>query len=115
MEPGRISVAAKLEIMMPPVSVCHQLSCTGWPNASWPQTTTSGLSGSPTLATKRRADRSWPRARSAPAFISIRSAVGAVYQTVTCCSARIRYQRSGSISSSSTMVVTPWVSGAITP
>ena len=34
MEPGRISVAAKFEIMMPPVSVCHQLSCTGWPKAS---------------------------------------------------------------------------------
>ena len=45
----------------------------------------------------------------------MRSAVGAVYQTVTRCSARIRYQRSASISSSSTMVVTPWVSGAITP
>ena len=36
--------------MMPPVSVCHQLSWNGRPNASTPHTTASGLSGSPTLA-----------------------------------------------------------------
>ena len=35
---------------MPPVSVCHQLSWNGLPKASTPQTTASGLSGSPTLA-----------------------------------------------------------------
>ena len=114
-EPGRISEATKLAIMMPPVSVCHQLSCTGRPQASWPQTTTSGLSGSPTLATNRSAERSWARATSLPARISIRSAVGAVYQTVTRCSARMRYQRSASISSSSTTAVTPCSRGAMTP
>ena len=38
---------------MPPVSVCHQLSWNGLPKASTPQTTASGLSGSPTLAMKR--------------------------------------------------------------
>ncbi|CAH0297188.1 hypothetical protein SRABI26_04416 [Arthrobacter sp. Bi26] len=47
--------------------------------------------------------------------MSMRKAVGAVYQTVTPCSARIRYHRSASISSSSTMAVTPWLRGAITP
>ena len=35
-EPGRISIAAKLEIMMPPVSVCHQLSWIGSPSACSP-------------------------------------------------------------------------------
>ena len=57
-EPGFTSIAAKLAIMMPPVSVCHQLSWNGRPNACWPQTTASGFSGSPTLAMKRSADRS---------------------------------------------------------
>ena len=101
--------------MIPPVSVCHQLSWIGRPSTSWPQTTASGLSGSPTLATKRRRDRSCSAASSDPARISIRMAVGAVYQTVTCSSSRVRYQRSASNSPSSTMQVTPFVSGAITP
>ena len=69
--------------MIPPVSVCHQLSWIGIPNASSPQTTTSGLSGSPTLAMNRSALRSYSWATSAPTRISIRSAVGAVYHTVT--------------------------------
>ena len=50
-----------------------------------------------------------------PAFISIRIAVGAVYQTVTCSAARMRYQRSASKSASSTMLVSPWASGAMMP
>ena len=54
------------------------------------------------------------RARS-PAFISMRIAVGAVYQTVTCCSCEDAYQRSASNSASSTMLVTPLVSGAMMP
>ena len=53
-EPGRMSPPARLAIMIPPVSVCHQLSWIGRPRASWPQITASGFSGSPTLATKRR-------------------------------------------------------------
>ena len=57
-EPGLISIAAKLLIMIAPVSVCHQLSWMGRPSACWPQTTASGLSGSPTLAMNRSADRS---------------------------------------------------------
>jgi hypothetical protein len=102
-----------LAIMMAPVSVCHQVSWIGCPRASIPQTTTSGFNGSPTLATWRSRDRSCPVA--VPARISIRSAVGAVYQTVTRWCSRIRYQRSTSKSSSSTTEVTPQVSGAITP
>jgi hypothetical protein len=38
--------------MMPPVSVCHQLSWNGWPKTFSLQTTASGFSGSPTLARK---------------------------------------------------------------
>ncbi len=40
--------------MIPPVSVCHQLSWIGRPKASTPQRTASGFSGSPTLAMNRR-------------------------------------------------------------
>ena len=40
--------------MIPPVSVCHQLSWIGSPSASSPQCTASGFSGSPTLATRRK-------------------------------------------------------------
>ena len=66
-----------------PVSVCHQLSWMGSPNASSPQTTPSGLSGSPTEATNRSDDRSKVCGSSVPDFMSMRTAVGAVYQTVT--------------------------------
>ena len=62
--PGRMSAPARLAIMIPPVSVCHQLSWTGRPNASAPQTTASGLSGSPTLATNRSARQVVPRGRA---------------------------------------------------
>ena len=64
--------------MIAPVSVCHQVSCTGRPKASSPHTTASGLSGSPTLTMWRSAVRSYPWASSAPLRMSIRSAVGAV-------------------------------------
>ena len=101
--------------MIPPVSVCHQLSWNGMPNASWLQTTASGLSGSPTLAMKRSALRSYLRTASLPSFISMRIAVGAVYQTVTFCCSRIRYQSSASNSASATTFVIPQVSGAMMP
>ena len=114
-EPGRISRAGKLAIMIPPVSVCHQLSWKGRPKVSCPQMTASGLSGSPTLARKRRAGNLCVRARSAPAFINIRIAVGAVYQTLTRCASRTWYQRGASKSPSSTTLVTPLVSGAMSP
>ena len=114
-EPGRISVAAKFAIMIPPVSVCHQLSWIGRPRTSAPQTTASGFSGSPTLATKRSAERSNRRGSSGPARISMRTAVGAVYQTLTRSSWSTRYQRSASKSPSSTTLVSPWESGATIP
>ena len=115
MDPGRTGLAAKLAIMIAPVSVCHQLSWMGRPRASRPHTTASGFSGSPTLATKRSADRSYSPGSSSPARMSMRIAVGAVYQTVTRCSSRIPYQRSASNSASSTTIVMPWVSGATMP
>ena len=46
---------------MPPVSVCHQVSITGTPNVRWHHCTASASSGSPTLATSRRCDRSASR------------------------------------------------------
>ncbi len=115
MEPGFTSMAAVLAIMIPPVSVCHQLSWMGIPNASIPHQTASGLSGSPTLATKRRSGNACCFASSAPAFISMRMAVGAVYQTLTRSSSRMRYQRTASKSASSTMLVTPCTSGVTMP
>ena len=51
----------------------------------------------------------WPA--SAPACMSMRRAVGAVYQTVTPSASSMPYQRSASKSPSSTMLVTPWTSG----
>jgi len=45
----------------------------------------------------------------------MRTAVGAVYQTLTCSCRNIEYQRSASKSASSTMLVTPLVSGEIMP
>ena len=114
-DPGRMSIEAKLAIMMPPVSVCHQLSWKGSPNASTPQRTASGLSGSPTLARKRSAGSLRPRTASNPAFIIMRIAVGAVYQTLTRSRSRIPYQRSASKSASSTMLVMPRLIGAMIP
>src|SRR5574338_67490 len=52
----------------------------GRPKASSPHQTASGLSGSPTLATNRSAGNAKRLAMSTPAFISMRTAVGAVYQ-----------------------------------
>ena len=48
--------------MIPPVSVCHQLSWMGSPNASIPQRTASGFRGSPTLAMNRRSGHGCSRA-----------------------------------------------------
>ncbi len=48
-----MSIAGVFAIMMPPVSVCHQLSWIGRPSTSLPHHTASALSGSPTLATNR--------------------------------------------------------------
>ena len=101
--------------MIAPVSVCHQVSRTGLPKASWAHVTASALSGSPTLARCRSALRSKPRTTSAPARMNMRSAVGAVYQTVTCSSSRMRHQRRASNSPASHTTVTPRVSGEMMP
>ena len=69
--------------MMAPVSVCHQLSWIGWSKTLVPQTTASGFSGSPTLLMCRSDERLKRPGTSSPAFISMRTAVGAVYHTVT--------------------------------
>ncbi len=68
-------------IMMPPVSVCHQVSTIG--QSSPPMTRryhihASGLIGSPTEPSRRRLDRSWPAGISSPHFMNVRMAVGAV-------------------------------------
>ncbi len=101
--------------MIPPVSVCHQLSWMGRPNASMPHRTASGLRGSPTLAMNRRSGHGCSRARSVPARIIIRIAVGAVYQTDTRSCWSSWYQRVASKSDSSTTLVTPSASGARIP
>jgi len=62
-----------------------------------------------------RDDRSNPRTTSRPARMNIRSAVGAVYQTVTRWSRRIRHQRRASNSAASQTTVTPRLSGAMMP
>ena len=114
-EPGLMSNAGVFAIMMPPVSVCHQLSWIGKPSTRFPHQTASALSGSPTLAMNRSRGNRYCAASSGPALISMRIAVGAVYQTVTPWSCRIRYQRSASNSASSTIDVTPCSRGVITP
>ena len=80
-----------------------------------PHTTASALSGSPTLAMKRSSGYARVRASGVPAFISMRIAVGAVYQTLTFSRESSSYQRSGSNSSRSTIIVTPRVRGPIRP
>ena len=85
------------------------------PIAAPPQLTACGFSGSPTLAMNRSFGNAWRRAASAPVFIIMRTAVGAVYQTLTRSRPRIAYHRSASKSASSTTCVIPCASGAMTP
>ncbi len=68
-------------IMMPPVSVCHQVSTIGqrWPPMLWwYHIHASGLIGSPTVPSSRSVDRSCRAGSSAPHFMNARIAVGAV-------------------------------------
>ena len=68
-------------IMMPPVSVCHHVSTIGHrppPMTSRYHIHASGLIGSPTDAEQPQRDRSWAAGRSAPHFMNVRIAVGAV-------------------------------------
>ncbi len=81
-EPGFVSVTPGSGlIMMPPVSVCHQVSTTGVRSAPMClryQTHASGLIGSPTEPSTRRLDRSNLAGMSSPHFMQARIAVGAV-------------------------------------
>ncbi len=66
--------------MMPPVSVCHQVSTTGVrppPMISRYQIHASGLIGSPTVPSTRSDDRSCLSGYSRPHFMKVRIAVGA--------------------------------------
>ena len=81
-EPGLVVVTpGSGVIMIPPVSVCHQVSTIGQrlpPMFSWYQIQASGLIGSPTVPSSRRVERSWRAGCSVPHFMKARMAVGAV-------------------------------------
>ena len=81
-EPGLVAVTpGSGPIMMPPVSVCHQVSTIGAvlpPMTSRYQIHASGLIGSPTLPRTRIEERSNLAGMSSPHFMNVRIAVGAV-------------------------------------
>ena len=81
-EPGLVGVApGSGVIMMPPVSVCHQVSTIGQrlpPMTSWYHIHASGLIGSPTVPSRRSELRSCFFGHSSPHFMKARIAVGAV-------------------------------------
>ncbi len=69
------------EIMMWPVSVCHQVSTIGQrspPMTLWYHSHALGLIGSPTVPSRRSEERSWRSGNSRPHFTHARMAVGAV-------------------------------------
>ncbi len=69
------------EIIVAPVSVCHQVSTIGRLSAPITlryQRHASGLIGSPTDPSSRRLDRSWAAGISRPHFMNVRISVGAV-------------------------------------
>ena len=80
--PGLSGVApGRGEIMIPPVSVCHQVSTIGQrpsPTTRWYQPHASGLIGSPTVPSSFNDLREVFWTQSSPSRISARSAVGAV-------------------------------------
>ena len=81
-DPGLVAVTpGSGEIMMAPVSVCHQVSTMG--ALSPPMTSryhfhASGLIGSPTEPSSRTLDRSWASGISRPHFMKVRISVGAM-------------------------------------
>src|SRR2546426_229797 len=81
-EPGLVGMApGSGEIMMPPVSVCHQVSTIGQrspPITRWYHIHASGLMGSPTVPRRRSEERSCLRGHSLPHLTKARIAVGAV-------------------------------------
>jgi hypothetical protein len=81
-EPGFVCVMpGSGEIMIMPVSVCHQVSTIGQrspPITVWYQSQAFGLIGSPTVPSSRSEDRSWRSGWAGPHFMQARMAVGAV-------------------------------------
>ena len=82
-EPGfRVVIPGSGEIMIAPVSVCHQVSTTGQrppPMCCQYQTHASGLMGSPTEpSSRRRATCRAGSGYSSPQRMKVRMAVGAV-------------------------------------
>src|SRR6185436_12039375 len=98
-DPGLVGVApGSGEIMIAPVSVCHQVSAIG--QRSPPITRryhihASGLIGSPTVPSSRRLDRSCLAGCSSPQRMNARIAVGAVYSVFTPQRAMMSQKRSG--------------------
>jgi hypothetical protein len=80
--PGFVAVTpGNGEIMMAPVSVCHQVSTMGQfprPIWWWYHIQASGLMGSPTVPSSRSEERSWRAGCSSPQRTKARMAVGAV-------------------------------------
>ena len=80
--PGLAAITpGSVVIMMPPVSVCHQVSTIGQrspPITLWYQSQAFGLIGSPTEPSSRSLERSWRSGYSMPHFMQARMAVGAV-------------------------------------
>lgn len=81
-EPGFVAVTpGSGEIIMAPVSVCHQVSTIGQVSAPMClryHIQASGLIGSPTDPRTRSDDRSNLAGMSSPHFMNVRIAVGAV-------------------------------------
>ena len=81
-EPGFCATApGRGAIMMPPVSVCHQLSTSGQrppPTVPWNHSHASGLIGSPTEPSTRRLSQELAASTAGSSRISARIAVGAV-------------------------------------
>jgi len=115
MLPGLTGMPGRFVTMIEPVSVCQNVSWKSRPNASRPQWTPSGLSGSPTEHMCLSALRSRRFTISVPSFMSIRIAVGAVYHTVTRCFSIVSYQRSLEKPASRTTWVVPSAHGARMP
>src|SRR3954468_23937477 len=81
-QPGVVSVTpGSGEIMIAPVSVCHQVSTIGQrlpPMTRWYQIQASGLIGSPTVPKSRSDERSYCFGHLSPHLMNERMAVGAV-------------------------------------
>src|ERR1043165_3457375 len=81
-EPGLVGVAPGMgEIMVQPVSVCHQVSTMGqrsFPITRWYHIHAAGLIGSPTEPRSRIEERARPFGHWSPCLMKARIAVGEV-------------------------------------